>query len=54
MRLSGATVVAMILGAAPYTHSSTVKTMQEIFGIGAALGDSASATDLADLFTRFP
>ena len=33
-----------------YTHSSFVRTMQEIFGVGPLLGDAANATDLADLF----
>ncbi len=38
----------------PYTHSSTLRTLQEIFGITPLLGDAAHATDLADLFTSFP
>ncbi len=33
-----------------YTHSSTLRTMQEIFGVGPLLGDAANATDLSDLF----
>ncbi|MBI1863012.1 phosphoesterase [Candidatus Microgenomates bacterium] len=33
-----------------YTHSSTLKTIQEIFGVTPLLGDAANATDLADLF----
>ncbi len=35
-----------------YTHSSTLKTIQEIFGVLPLLGDAASskATDLSDLF----
>ena len=37
-----------------YTHSSTLRTMQEIFGVAPLLGDAANATDLADLFTTFP
>jgi phospholipase C len=37
-----------------YTHSSTLRTLQEIFGVTPLLGDAAQATDLGDLFTRFP
>lgn len=33
-----------------YTHSSTLRTVQEIFGIQPWLGDAANANDLADLF----
>jgi hypothetical protein len=33
-----------------YTHSSDLRTMQEIFGAGLFLGDAANATDLSDLF----
>jgi hypothetical protein len=33
-----------------YTHSSTLRTVQEIFGVGPWLGEAANATDLADLF----
>jgi hypothetical protein len=33
-----------------YTHSSDLLTMQEIFGVGPAIGDAANATDLSDLF----
>ena len=36
-----------------YTHSSLVRTMQEIFGVSPWLGDAANATDLSDLFTKF-
>jgi phosphatidylinositol-3-phosphatase len=36
-----------------YTHSSTLCTFQEIFGVGPPLGDAANATDLSDLFSRF-
>lgn len=38
----------------PYTHSSTLRTLQEIFGVTPLLRDAANATDLADLFTTFP
>jgi hypothetical protein len=37
-----------------YTHSSTLRTVQEIFGVTPLLGDAANATDLSDLFTTFP
>jgi hypothetical protein len=37
-----------------YTHSSTLRTVEEIFGITPLLGDAANATDLSDLFTVFP
>jgi hypothetical protein len=33
-----------------YTHSSDLRTMQEIFGVGPFLNDAANATDLSDLF----
>jgi hypothetical protein len=35
-----------------YTHSSLVRTMQEIFGVSPWLGDAANATDLSDLFMQ--
>jgi phosphatidylinositol-3-phosphatase len=34
----------------PFTHSSDLRTMQEIFGVGPFLGDAANAIDLSDLF----
>ncbi len=34
----------------PYTHSSTVRTLQKIFAVGPPLGDAAAALDLSDLF----
>jgi hypothetical protein len=37
-----------------YDHSSTVRTFQEIFGVGPMLAGAAGATDLRDLFTTFP
>ncbi len=37
-----------------YTHSSTLRTIQEIFNITPLLGDASKATDLSDLFTKFP
>ncbi len=36
-----------------YTHSSTLRTLQEIFGVQPLLGDAANATDLSDLFSDF-
>jgi phosphatidylinositol-3-phosphatase len=35
-----------------YTHSSFLRTMQEIFGVSPWLGDAANATDLSDLFRQ--
>jgi len=35
-----------------YTHSSTLRTMQEIFGVRPFLRDAANATDLSDLFVN--
>jgi hypothetical protein len=40
--------------ALPYTHSSTLRSLQEIFGVGPLLGDAVNATDLGDLFASFP
>ncbi len=37
-----------------YSHSSTLRTMQEIFGVGPLLRDAAKAKSLSDLFTTFP
>ncbi len=37
-----------------YTHGSTLRTVEEIFGVGPLLGDAAHQTDLRDLFTGFP
>ncbi len=37
-----------------YTHSSTLRTLEEIFGVSPLLGDAANATDLRDLFKTFP
>jgi len=33
-----------------YSHSSFLRTMQEIFRVGPFLGDAANAADLSDLF----
>jgi hypothetical protein len=35
-----------------FSHSSFLRTMQEIFGVGPFLGDAANATDLSDLFKQ--
>ncbi|NJD58341.1 MAG: phosphoesterase [Anaerolineales bacterium] len=37
-----------------YTHSSTLRSVEEIFGVTPLLGDAANATDLRDLFKVFP
>ncbi len=37
-----------------YTHSSTLRTIQEIFGVQTFLGDAAKSNDLRDLFKVFP
>jgi phosphatidylinositol-3-phosphatase len=37
-----------------YTHSSTVRTIEEIFGASPLLRDAQNATDLSDLFRSFP
>lgn len=37
-----------------YTHSSTLRTVQTMFGLSPFLGDAAKATDLSDLFTKLP
>ena len=37
-----------------YTHSSTLRTLEEIFGVTPLLGDAVNATDLSDLFITFP
>ena len=37
-----------------YTHGSTLRTLEEIFGVSPLLGDAANQTDLSDLFASFP
>jgi phospholipase C len=37
-----------------YTHSSTLRTVEELFGVSPLLGDAANAPDLRDLFRQFP
>jgi hypothetical protein len=39
---------------AQLTTSSTLRSIQEIFGVGPMLRDAANASDIADLFTSFP
>jgi hypothetical protein len=41
-------------GALAYSHESTLRTIEEIFGITPLLRGAAAATSLADLFTRYP
>ena len=41
-------------GRTAYDHGSTLRTVQEIFGVGPLLGDAATSTDLSDLFTTWP
>ena len=38
----------------PYTHSSMLRSLQEIFGVAPLLGDAANAANLSDLFRSFP
>ncbi|MGH2411310.1 MAG: alkaline phosphatase family protein [Chloroflexota bacterium] len=37
-----------------YTHSSLLRTLEDIFGVSPYLGDAAKATPLRDLFTTYP
>ncbi len=37
-----------------YTHSATLRTVQEIFSLSPFLGDAANGPDLSDLFKTFP
>jgi hypothetical protein len=37
-----------------YTHSSTLRTIEEIFNLTTFLGDASKATDLSNLFSQFP
>src|SRR5205085_10021743 len=39
--------------AIPYTHSSTLRTLEEIYGVSPLLGAAQNATDLSDLFATF-
>ncbi len=38
----------------PYSHASTLRTVQEILGVTPLLREAADATPLSDLFTRYP
>jgi hypothetical protein len=38
----------------PYSHSSTLRSLQIIFGVGPLLCHAANANDLSDLFLAFP
>ena len=40
--------------AVAYTHSSLLRSLQEIFGVGPFLCDAANATSLSDLFRSYP
>jgi len=40
--------------AIPYTHSSLVRTVQEIFGVRPYMRNAAHAAPLTDLFAKFP
>ena len=40
--------------AIPSTHSSTLRTLEEIDGVRPRLGDARNATDLSDLIATFP
>jgi hypothetical protein len=37
-----------------YTHGSTLRTLQEIFGVYPLIRNAGSATDLRSLFSVFP
>jgi len=37
-----------------YTHSSMLRSVQEIFGVAPLLGDAANAANVSDLFRSFP
>jgi hypothetical protein len=37
-----------------YTHSSLLRTLEEVLGVSPLLGDAAHARDLRDLFKTFP
>jgi hypothetical protein len=53
--LVGTNVKANYPGGVSYTHSSMLKTFEEIFGVPLLRGAADSATpDLSDMFTAFP
>jgi hypothetical protein len=37
-----------------YTHSSLLRTLEQIFKVSPMLGDAANATSLKDLFSVYP
>jgi len=37
-----------------YTHSSFLRTAEEVFNVGPLLGDAANANSLSDLFATYP
>jgi hypothetical protein len=41
-------------GTLAYSHASTVRTVEELFGITPLLRDAGSARSLSDLFTTYP
>lgn len=41
-------------GTVPTSHQSTLRTIEEIFGLSPLLRDASSATNLADLFAAYP
>ncbi len=40
--------------AVPYTHSSFLRTAEEVFNVGPLLRDAANANSLSDLFATYP
>ena len=51
----GSMVKTNYAGNVAYTHSSTFKSLEEIFGVPLLRGaGDPSTNDLADLFTQFP
>jgi hypothetical protein len=41
-------------GSVPYSHASTVRAIEEVFGITPLLRDAGSAASLSDLFAMYP
>jgi phosphatidylinositol-3-phosphatase len=41
-------------GKTAYDHGSTLRTVQELLGVGPLLGDAATSADLSDLFATWP
>jgi len=41
-------------GTQPYSHASTLRTIEEVLGLTPLLRDAASATSLSDLFAKYP